>query len=153
MGYRSSVAYVIAFADEHTMGKFVNHVFGSGDEHLINALKDCEVNFDSKRINFYAGDVKWYDSYDDIKGHTRLYELCHDEDTPFFNKSDYRFIRIGEESEDIQEDCSCGDFDPYDDFYVARSIETPFNTNYTPYGDKLALLEKEKEACQESEKS
>ena len=149
MGYRSEVAYTIGFHDEHTMGKFINHVFGSGDEHMIDALKDCEVNFKELRINFHAYDVKWYESYDDVQGHTRLYQLPDKDDTQFFEKCDYKFIRVGEEQGDIDEEYSNNSdhrIDMHDGFYTCTSIEIPFSNNYTPYGKQLDELTKEKQA-------
>lgn len=140
MGYYSEVAYTIGFDDELTMGKFINYVFGSGDEHMITALKECILDFQEKRINFYANCVKWYESYDDVKGHTRLYELCRDEDTQFYEKCDFRFLRVGEETEDVEEDGSYGDNDPHDDFYVVRHINLPFDPKAPTYGDELAKL-------------
>lgn len=140
MGYYSSVAYVIAFEDEQVMGQFIQHVFGSEDEHMINALKECEVSFPTLRINFYHSSCKWYESYSDVQGHTRLYNLVNDEDTLFHGKCDYRFIRIGEESEDVEETGSYGDHDPYDGFYVVRTMELPFAENFETYGSQLEKL-------------
>ena len=140
MGYRSQVAYVIAFdEDSQAMGKFINYVMGSEDEHMINALIECEVDFENNRINFYADDVKWYESYEDVKGHTRLKELCADEETPFYPHASAKFIRVGEESGDIEEN-DYGDDPPYDGFYTVTSIELPFSTNFKPYGNVLAEL-------------
>ena len=150
MGYRSEVAYSIGFIDEHSMGKFINHVFGSGDEHMITALKDCEVCFKELRINFHAYDVKWYDSYDDVQGHSRLYELCDEEDTQFFGQCDFKFMRVGEEQGDIDEMYSNNAdhrIDMHDGFYTVTSIEIPFSNNYVPYGKELdELTIKEKQA-------
>lgn len=149
MGYYSEVAYIIAFEDELNMGKFINHVFGSGDEHMIQALKECIVDFKELRINFYMNSGKWYESFDDVKGHTNLYELCRDEDTQFHGKCDFRFMRVGEETEDVEEDGTYGDNDPYEDFYIERSISLPFDPKADPYDEQLKKLEtqpKEKEA-------
>ena len=143
MGYRSEVAYTIGFKDEHTMGKFITHVFGSDDEHMIQALKECEVCFKDLRINFHAYDVKWYESYTDVQGHTRLYQLCDKDDTQFFEKCDYKFIRVGEEQGDIDEEYSNNaghELDLHDGFYTITSIEVPFSNNYESYGDQLAKL-------------
>jgi len=146
MGYRSEVAYTIGFEDELNMGKFINHVFGSGDEHMIDALKECEVCFKELRINFHAYDVKWYESYDDVRGHTSLYQLPDQEDTPFYAHCDYKFIRVGEEQGDIEEEYSHNadqHIDLHDGFYTCTSIELPFSSNYTSYGDELDKLTKE----------
>ena len=151
MGYRSQVAYVIAFdEDSNAMGKFINYVMGSGDEHMIEALKACEVDFETNRINFYYTDVKWYESYEDVKGHTRLYELCTNEETPFYPQASAKFIRVGEEMGDIEEN-DYGDDPPYDDFYTVTTIALPFSPNYTPYGDKLAELIKDQPTKSEGE--
>jgi hypothetical protein len=141
MGYRSEVAYSISFEDENAMGLFITHVFGSGDEHMMTALKECEVDFKERRINFHAWDTKWYDSYEDVKGHQALYQLPDKEDTPFFEKCDYKFMRVGEEQGDIDDEYSSHtDLDIHDEFYTQTSITLPFASNYTPYGDELAKL-------------
>jgi len=143
MGYRSEVAYSIGFEDEKVMGLFITHVFGSEDEHMIQALKECEVCFKELRINFHAWDVKWYDSYEDVQGHTRLYQLPDKEDTQFYEKCDYKFIRVGEEQGDIDEEYSNNTnhkLDVHDGFYTHTSIELPFSSNYTSYGDELLKL-------------
>lgn len=140
MGYYSEVAYVIAFEDEQNMGKFINHVFGSGDEHMIEALKDCIVDFKEARINFHASSTKWYESFEEVQGHTRLYELCRDEDAPFHDMCDFRYMRVGEETEDVEEEGSYGDHDPCDDFYIARYINIPFDPKAETYGEQLAKL-------------
>lgn len=139
MGYRSQVAYRIRFDDSQTLGLFINHVIGSEDTHMIDALMECEVCFVENMVNFHAYDVKWYESYEDVQGHTRLYELCNKEETQFYEKCGYSFIRVGEEQGDIQDE-SGGEDPPYDDFYTSTSIEVPFDTNYTPYGDILKKL-------------
>lgn len=143
MGYRSEVAYVIAFdEDSQAMGKFINWVLASNDEHMITALKECEVDMDRQRINFYQEDVKWYESYADVQGHTRLKELCNDPETPFYPHAHAKFIRVGEEQSDIEE-IDYGDDPPHEDFYTVTHIELPFSHNYTSYGDILAQLIKD----------
>lgn len=144
MGYRSEVAYQIRFDDTQTMGLFIQHVMGSEDEHMITALKECEVDFKTYSINFHSYDVKWYDSYEDVQGHTRLYMLPDKEDTPFFEKCDYKFIRVGEEQGDIDEEYSNhADLDVHDGFYTTTSIEIPFAQHYEPYGTTLDELTKQ----------
>lgn len=142
MGYRSEVAYRIGFDDSQTLGLFIQHVIGSGDTHMIQALKECEVDFKEFFINFYANDVKWYESYEDVKGHKDLYELCDEEDTPFYDKCGYAFYRIGEEAEDI-ENMEGGMNPPYDDFYTQTTLEMPFDREYKCYGDILDELTKQ----------
>ena len=145
MGYRSQVAYIISFdddADTKTMGQFINYVMGSGDTHMIQALMECEVDFKNQRINFWQSDVKWYESYDEVKAHTKLYELCVNEETPFYPHAHARIIRVGEEQGDIQED-DFGDDPPYDEFYTVTTIQLPFSEDYIPYGKVLEQLTKQ----------
>ena len=142
MGYYSQVAYRIRFDDSHTLGLFINYVFGSGNEHMIEALKECEVDFKDYYINFHKFERKWYEGYEYVQGHISLYELCNKEDTPFFDKCGYTFHRVGEEQADI-DSFEGGQEPPYDDFYTSTTIEVPFDTNYTPYGDILDELTKQ----------
>ena len=139
MGYYSEVAYVIAFDDQDAMGKFITHVFGSEDAEMIDALKSCEVDFENLRINFHSASSKWYESYTDVKGHTRMYELVDDEDTLFFGRCSSRLVRVGEETGDIEED-DHGDEPPWDDFYPVTTIQLPFSAKYETYGEQLAKL-------------
>lgn len=144
MGYRSEVAYIIAFDAQQQMGQFIQWVMSSGDEHMINALKECEVDFSTLRINFWQSDVKWYESYADVQGHTRLLELCNLEDTPFHANIGGMLIRVGEDEVDI-ETTEYGNDPPYDGFYTVTNIEMPFNASYTSYGTTLEALTKPKE--------
>jgi hypothetical protein len=134
MGYRSEVAYVINFSSRELRDDYINVVLAKNDEHLTQALKDCDVPFDSShdtRINFYANDVKWYDSYEDVKAHTKLYKWA----TELYPEDcGWRYIRVGEEEGDIQNDCDGdGEWIPDDDFYTYTSMEVPFVTTYEAF--------------------
>jgi hypothetical protein len=131
MGYRSEVAYVIRFRDVPLRNQFVNLILAKQDKLLLEALNHCEVAKDTPTINFYASSWKWYDSYPVVQAHHRLMawakELYEDD-------ADWRFTRIGEEADDIQNDSSGGDLDDYEDSYPVTTITTSFNQDYTPYG-------------------
>ena len=65
--------------------------------------------------SFYAGHVKWYESYDDVKCHEALLDLSKewaddgDCSNPYIGGA---FARIGEEMEDMVEECwGQGDYD------------------------------------------
>lgn len=136
MGYRSEVAYTIRFTsdDERAKQSFYTFIaeakaraatagcfteeqgrWGSGD--------GFEVDEKRYRINFSAQDVKWYESYPDVMWHEALIELAaewaNDEDN--HSEIAYAFVRIGEETEDIEEK-NGGDYD-YSWVQVNRSIE------------------------------
>jgi hypothetical protein len=79
-------------------------------------------------LKFYASDWKWYDEYDDVQCHERLLELAEEyitaqqEDDKLKHLSiSYGFVRIGEETEDI--DTKYGGDDGYSLLYPTRGIE------------------------------
>ena len=142
MGYRSEVAYRIGFRDKQILNEFIAKVMVLGGAEL-NALKECSIEEDGDHwfVNFYASDVKWYDGYTDVDGHTKLYNLAvewYPEDCA------YQFLRIGESDDDSQSDTDGADDLTdcvWDDFRIIRYIETPFSSNYEAIGDKLGLVE------------
>jgi hypothetical protein len=117
MGYRSEVAYVVAFKDSEDREAFINLLIISKDPHTIQALKELS-KLESNKLLFHAEDVKWYDGYPDVKAHTQIYLQA----VELFEGAGYRFTRIGEEVEDIEieED---GDYDDLWDYTsINRSI-------------------------------
>jgi hypothetical protein len=149
MGYRSEVAYVIQFSTTQKRDEYINLVIASKNEDLITALQLCEVPIPLKeddwqacRINFHASDVKWYDSYDEVKAHTRLYKWAED---LYPEDCGWHFIRIGEEFGDIQDETDENAVEtPEDDFYPYTSMELPFEADYQPF-DLDAFLTTPKE--------
>jgi hypothetical protein len=142
MGYRSEVAYRIGFRNKTILNEFIAKVMVLGGAE-VNALKECSIEEDGDHwfVNFYASDVKWYDGYTDVDGHTKLYNLAvewYPEDCA------YQFLRIGESDDDSQSDTDGADDLTdcvWDDFRIIRYIETPFSSNYEAIGDKLGLVE------------
>ena len=157
MGYRSQVAYVINFSSTEKRDEYINLVLATGNEALIKALKYCEVpiplrpasneiaDWQACRINFYANDVKWYESYTEVQAHIRLYKWAEE---LYPDDCGWRFIRVGEEGGDIQEDTdeAGNEYTPEDDFYPVTSIETPFHTNYDPFDVDAFLTTTKEEA-------
>ena len=144
MGYRSQVAYVIAFEDKPTLNEFISLVMLKGGLEA-QALRECQMDisegaFSCYRINFWADDVKWYDSYPEVEAHTWLYHYAVER---FEDKCAYRFLRVGEEQADIEDDHSdqSDKFDLYQDFYTRTTIEAPFAFGYEPVGDALRVIE------------
>ena len=142
MGYRSEVAYRIGVRNKQILNEFIAKVMVLGGAEL-NALKECSIEEDGDHwfVNFYASDVKWYDGYTDVDGHTKLYNLAvewYPEDCA------YQFLRIGESDDDSQSDTDGADDLTdcvWDDFRIIRYIETPFSSQYEAIGDKLGLVE------------
>jgi hypothetical protein len=142
MGYRSEVAYVIGFNNKEVLSEFIALVMLKGGE-FRKALSECEIKIQDNGseecfINFYQREVKWYDSFPDVQAHTWLYKYAVER---FPDDASYKFLRIGEEQGDIEDDCEDSVIDLSGDFFTYTSMEIPFAHDYEPIGDKLGLLE------------
>lgn len=138
MGYRSEVAYTIRFDSKETLNEFIALVMAKGG-YEVEALRECNIYVKDEpkdyRVSFYADYVKWYDDYDDVKSHHWLMDFAEER---FDSKVGYRFIRIGEDIEDI-EDVYGGDNDLIDwDLTIQRNIELSFNIK--PIGEALSVI-------------
>jgi hypothetical protein len=115
--------------------------------YVCQALKECQIekydDLDHPEcyINFFASDVKWYPDFEDVKGHHALMENIVDW---YPEGSAYYFLRIGEESDDVDEQHD-GDDDfldyVWDGMHVVRSLELPFSHCYKPIGDELRIFD------------
>jgi hypothetical protein len=130
MGYRSTVAYTIRFipveqdgidfvmAEERAKGCFFTFIAEAKSKETVSgAFLDEDLKVDEKNltINFFADNVKWYDSYEDVQCHECLMGLSREwaEDgdcsSPYIGGV---FARIGEELEDLTHECwGEGDYD------------------------------------------
>jgi hypothetical protein len=140
MGYRSEVAYQIVFKDKTTLNNFIARIMVLGG-YERKALEECQIEvLDNGReecfINFYASDVKWYESYPEVQGHEKLRALALE----WFDPDDVgiSFIRIGEEIEDIVEEYE-GELADWTELRVNRSIDIPFSYD-EGIGDALGLI-------------
>jgi hypothetical protein len=147
MGYRSDVAYGVR-VDEVNLGENATEEEKnlSADGIFLLMLTEMQQDevagkcFDStyeinehltidklnRTIAFYEDGVKWYESYEDVKAHERLYEIAEEYAEQYGSETmnnpvSCAFIRIGEEMEDIEE--RGGGYDPWNIMYVSRSIE------------------------------
>jgi hypothetical protein len=124
MGYRSTVAYTIRFTQpshdkpeevvdiEDVKSSFYLFIAeAKAKVETAGAFTDEDIKIDEGNlaIYFYAGHVKWYESYPDVACHEALMQLSKDwcdgnegENTcPFIGGM---FARIGEEMEDMVEE-------------------------------------------------
>jgi hypothetical protein len=98
MGYRSDVTYAIEFKDLETKRKFV--AVNKLHPQFIKALKECEgVDTDNLFIIYEANFVKWYETYEDVSWHMDMLSAIEEEETEGVAA---KFIRIGEEHDDIE---------------------------------------------------
>jgi hypothetical protein len=130
MGYRSTVAYTIRFipveqdgidfvmAEERAKGSFFTFLAEAKSKDTIaGAFNDECLTVDEGKlaIYFFADNVKWYESYEDVQCHECLMGLSRewaddgDCSSPYIGGA---FVRIGEELEDmVQEVWGEGDYD------------------------------------------
>lgn len=128
MGYRSEVAYVIRFKDKEQRELFVALQRAKADKHINEALNEM-IELEEDKLAYHADSVKWYDSYEEVQAHEKLMG----EALELFNEDQditgYRFIRIGEEYEDVVVE-DHGDSDELWEYLdVQRSINVAFQTN------------------------
>lgn len=139
MGYRSQVSYVIRFETHAKRDEYVALVLAKNDPHLTKALGQCYVptsneQLDDPIIYFNVTDWKWYPDYPEVKAHTTLYTWAHE---LYPDECDYRFIRIGENADDIDEDSTNGNFDEYEDVYPVSVVESRYPADYKPFSTQL----------------
>ena len=97
MGYRSTVAYTIRFTAFPSQQEVENgespsdQEIQSAKESFYTFLAEAKVKFPSAisdeamtideknlALNFFTSDVKWYESYEDVKYHMELLQLAQD---------------------------------------------------------------------------
>jgi len=127
VGYRSTVAYTIRFTPHPSPQETEN-----SDSPTDEELNECKESFytflaeakvkysgafddesmtvdeSNMAINFLAYDVKWYETYEDVIVHEDLLSLSKewaDEGETANKHIGGIFIRIGEETDDLIEEC------------------------------------------------
>ena len=147
MGYRSDVAYGVR-VDEVNLGENAteeeknlsadgifllmltemqqDEVAGKCFNSTYDINVHLTVNKENRTIAFYEDGLKWYESYADVKAHERLYEIAEEYAEQYGSETmnnpvSCAFIRIGEETDDVEE--RGGGYDPWNIMYVSRSIE------------------------------
>jgi hypothetical protein len=141
MGYRSAVSYVIRFETHAKRDEYVALVLAKNDPHLTKALGQCYVptpneQLDDPVIYFSVVDWKWYSEYPEVKAHTTLYEWAKE---LYPDDCDYRFVRVGENPDDVDEESTHGSFDEYDDLYPVSTIQSRYPEEYPlfdPQGER-----------------
>ena len=135
MGYRSDVAYTIRFTtdtrlqdsfaiDEKIKNSFFTFIAEAKSKPAtagcFSERDNLHVNEDKLELNFYCENVKWYDSFADVKCHEELVSLAREwvSDCPYIGVI---FSRVGEELEDMQLEFD-GNYD-YDWLHIYRSVK------------------------------
>lgn len=105
MGYRSQVYLKTTTEGWIVMKKFNDSI--ENKEH--QPLDGAEVN--KTKSGFYKisfDDVKWYDSYPSVQNFNKVLDMYEEQDIP------YSFIRLGEDTEDIEHKRNYPDDIPYE---------------------------------------
>ena len=116
MGYRSDVVIAVAMASKENMDELLSVYALNMYVQKDNLLPEWEVGeYQDAWVAMYTAEyVKWYDSYDDVKGLSALPKLAEtfweERGLPYA----YRFIRVGEEYEDIEVSCNESDSNEID---------------------------------------
>jgi hypothetical protein len=122
MGYRSEVAYVIKFKDIAQRDAFVTLMLAQNDPIVTEAINDTtHEQTDDPVITFRAGDVKWYDSFPDVQVHHQMMR-----DATEWYEAEWRFVRIGEDSNDIEVQEEGNEFELWEYVDHVSSIRTSF---------------------------
>jgi hypothetical protein len=146
MGYRSEVACVFVFEDELTRDAFhitslqsyrdrlggfkdqsvdgIGYTTAEAIEEEVGWLRDMltpRTTNDMPVLLLHAEDVKWYDSFQVVKHVEKMKQDCVE------RMGMYKYVRIGEESDDVYEEEDSHDNFPRDycgdDFIrISRSI-------------------------------
>ena len=134
MGYRSDVAYTIRFVDDHdTNNEQSFYTFlleAKANPKCQIALSEVEIDHKKQMFFFTANDVKWYDNYPDVMSHMALVHLAEDwscqvSEGKLHCKIGVAFVRVGEESNDIEERFS-GDYG-YHWVQISRQVITDWS--------------------------
>lgn len=123
MGYRSDVAYVIRFKTTEQRDAYMELVKHRNDEHMVNALEDCESRYEEPIITFETSDIKWYPDHEYVQGHSKLLAWAVE---TFPDDVGWRCVELGEDGqEEIHEGGECDDLYDYVDTRHTLSIDFP----------------------------
>ena len=98
MGYRSEVVLAVA---EKVMPQFLATMAKSPETRRLCFQDHCDMVKDyygKGNILFRWDGIKWYEGYEEVDSLTNFMDWCDEEDD---NEIEYRFVRVGEEYEDI----------------------------------------------------
>ena len=101
MGYRSDVYIAVAFKSKSDMEEVLAVYALDPRVQKFNLVEDWAVKEDN--ILFYSvEDTKWYDNYEDVQGLEYMLTLADQFTEKRAMPIAHRFIRIGEELDDIE---------------------------------------------------
>jgi len=127
MGYRSDVAYAIAFPNKDKRIRFM--ATAALDPEI--ELKDFKL-IDDTTVLFSYEQVKWYDGYDWVKAHVQLLEDAKAQ------SCGWQFLRVGEEAGDVEQDGDDGDCCEAPELIeISQSLYISYEGETYPIGESL----------------
>lgn len=161
MGYRSEVAWGIRLStnlesDNELMKQLKSNDIDLNEQWRLfvteakvrspNVFNEQEYESDiikadhTKRYMWFkAGGLKWYPEFDGVKEHHAIMDLAREYNSGYEDNYnlprlfDVAFVRIGEESDDIETEY---DGEGYDMFYPVNYIDGDFNFSDSVKGEK-----------------
>jgi hypothetical protein len=115
MGYRSEVAFAIQFPTPEQRNAFTAAIKLAADPAEVACLVEY-TNYDDRTYTAQFTDVKWYPDYADVKAHHTMMERAVED-----HGASYYFVRVGEETEDIETQYN-GEDVPWDVIELHRSV-------------------------------
>ena len=120
MSYRSDVAIAMRKEDYELLKEFDKE-----NKNLIDLLDSATIREKAGAVSLYWEWLKWYDSFSEVEAIEEFLGKLSDEDKP------YKFIRIGEDYEDMDVEENWGDEEKYgetcslvnDLIHIYRGIE------------------------------
>lgn len=117
VGYRSEVAFAVAFRSEADKDRLMALVPADVRPHL-----DEMVKYGTDRVTYYEEAIKWYakrivgghDGFEDVEAAEDFLALAEDASSDGTIPSTGVFIRVGEDYDDVEERSWRGDTDPED---------------------------------------
>jgi hypothetical protein len=124
MGYRSTVAYKIAFNNKEDFWGFIAESKLDPETALCFdedswSKEYFEVDEKKYEIRLFCDNVKWYSDYPEVQCHEKLWDKASDRDDEGI-EVDGAYCRVGEESDDNEERYFGND--PYDMVRISRDV-------------------------------
>jgi hypothetical protein len=122
MGYRSHVSFAIMFDNVQDRDALWMLYANSDDEGKQEIAQAVEHRYAEPLITYEHEDIKWYEGYAFVLAAEAMMS-----DAVELFKANWRFVRIGEETDDIEEkeDGDNGS-DLWDMINVVRAVDTNF---------------------------
>lgn len=139
MGYRSDIRIITSKEGFEKLSEFVKNYLKENKEDY-NLLEECDIKQEGKKQCYLGWNrVKWYeDAYTDVDAIMNGLEYLSE------NEYSYRYMRIGESYDDIEEQYYDGEKDKYADLecpYIIREFDDEYIKDKT-----LDTLEENKES-------